>query len=334
MKKISIFAVAMLMFFTSCQTLRTYNFMQVLEATPVSANGEIKNVEDGMLYENADCIIFYKLWDDGGNAGFEIHNKTDEMLYLDLSKSFFIKNGIAYNYFLNREWGTASSSGSTQNTVSSAAGSSVRNYYAGNSGATMTRFKDPVVTTVTTTSYAAQTNSTTKSTVRKEEQIMSIPPHKSKMVAEYGITSVLVLDCAIERYPSEKSQSLTFDKDNTPVTFANYITYNKGEGTADKVIENEFYISSVVNYAEPALSEYVERKETCENLRHPDATVTAAQANSAYYTVYDKYLKAGVVSPSSFYIPYSVTSNKVIYEGKTYYWNRLKGGYTTYQSYY
>ena len=334
MKKISFFAVAMLAFMTSCQTMRVYNFMQVLEAAPMSANGEIKNVENGMMYENADCIVFYKMWDEGGNAGFEIHNKTDEMLYVDLSKSFFVKNGIAYNYFLNREWGTASSSSNTQNTVSAAGSSSVLNYYAGTGNAALTKFKDPVVTTTTTSAYTAQTNTSTKSVVRKEQQIMAIPPHKSKIVAEYIITNVLVLDCSIERYPSEKSQQLTFDKDNTPLKFANYITYNKGEGTADMVIDNEFYISSVVNYAEPAISEYVARGETCANLQHPDGTTAAAQANSAYYTLYDKYLKSGVVTPSSFYIPYNVTSNKVIYEGKTYYWNRLRGGYTTYPSYY
>lgn len=334
MKKLTLCAsVVLLGLTTSCKTMRTFTFLQVFETKPVSEKSDIKNVDGGMLYENADCAIFYKLWDEGGNAGFEIHNKTDKMIYVDLSKSFFVKNGIAYNYFLNREWGNASSSSVQSSNSVAVTTTNTSSYYSAGTGSVSLKFKDPAVTNTTTSTGYASTSTSTKSQMRKEEKIVAVPPHKSKLITEYSISNSLVVDCAMEQYPAEKSKKLTYTKDNSPLKFSNYITYNKGEGTAETVIENEFYVSSVINYAEPTITEYVERAETCENLKHPDAVTTTYVSD--YYKVYDKYLKPNTVNtPTAFYITYDVKCYKVIYSTKTYYWNSIRGGYTTYPSYY
>lgn len=88
---LSLLVVAMLL--SSCSQL--YNFVQVLEAQSSS----VKSEDGRLVYEDENCTIYYALWSEGGKATFAIYNKTDEMLIVDPSKSFFIKNGIAQDYF-------------------------------------------------------------------------------------------------------------------------------------------------------------------------------------------------------------------------------------------
>ena len=50
-----------------------------------------------------DCLFAYDFRAKGGLVNFGINNNTDSIIYVDLQKSFLIKNGIAYDYFHNRE---------------------------------------------------------------------------------------------------------------------------------------------------------------------------------------------------------------------------------------
>ncbi|MDD4460047.1 MAG: hypothetical protein PHQ24_09620 [Proteiniphilum sp.] len=40
----------------------------------------------------------------GGNMGFGFFNKTNENIYLNLDECFFVRNDIANDYFLEREF--------------------------------------------------------------------------------------------------------------------------------------------------------------------------------------------------------------------------------------
>ena len=85
----------------SCGTLlgTYYDYIQILKTNPVNNHENLSIGNGGILYEDGYCQLFYKFWEDGGNAGFAFYNKTDEIIYLDLSKTFFVKNGIAYDYY-------------------------------------------------------------------------------------------------------------------------------------------------------------------------------------------------------------------------------------------
>ena len=81
---------------------------------------------------------------------------------------------------------------------------------------------------------------------------MAIPPHASKIVAEYSISTELLLDCDLNRYP-EQSASISFNENNSPLNFTNYITYKLGKNDQEIVVKNEFYIAKVTNYAKPSI---------------------------------------------------------------------------------
>lgn len=96
------FVAGIALYMASCASV--YDFVQVLRTQPTSADSKIKEFYGGMLYEDDICAIYYNFWSEGGNMGYEFHNKTNEIIYLDLGKSFFILNGIAYNCFNNRTY--------------------------------------------------------------------------------------------------------------------------------------------------------------------------------------------------------------------------------------
>lgn len=83
---------------SSCGVTKKYTFYQVYQATPMD-DSHITTSNNGMLYEDENCIISYAFWAKNGNAGFTIYNKTDRVLCIDMNKSFFIRNGEAFNYY-------------------------------------------------------------------------------------------------------------------------------------------------------------------------------------------------------------------------------------------
>ena len=79
---------------SSCKS----TFYQVV--TTQSEN--LKTEQNALFFEDANCNVYYNLWSEGGNAGFLFHNKTDVTVYVNLAECFFVKNGMAYDYLLNR----------------------------------------------------------------------------------------------------------------------------------------------------------------------------------------------------------------------------------------
>ena len=89
---ISILAISMLL--ASCTT--TYHF-QVLETA--SDNPKIKTDDKQTQYEDENCIVSYDMWESNGNAGFQFYNKTDQIITIDLAKTYFVRNGEAFDYY-------------------------------------------------------------------------------------------------------------------------------------------------------------------------------------------------------------------------------------------
>ena len=331
--------------FSSCSSV--YHYVQVFEAKSSSQSAQIKNEGGGMLYEDNNCAVFYSLWANGGDASFAIYNKTNEIMYVDLSKTFFIRNGIANDYYKERAWGETTTNSTSTQVSSSVAASANLSYSYGASAAYLGNFGDlplttnePIFTSVNaqkseTYGYlrsAALANtyaiSTSSSISAKEQKIIALPPHSSKIVSEYAITntSAIFLDCDLERYPSEQA-SISFEETNSPLHFSNYISYRLGDNQQDRIIENNFYVSKIINYARPYIFEYVERaKRPCQNKTDDESR---NYKENYPFKVFDKiYL---INTSNCFFLEYDKKSNRKLYkeDGETYYYNDLYDGYTT-----
>lgn len=341
MKKLFILAAAIfaVLSFQSCGSY--YEYLQVLSTEPTNENSPITKTNGGILYEDDDCAIFYKFWNKGGNPGFEFYNKTDKIIYIDLSKTFFIKNGTAFDYFQQQTiTNTKSSSVSTAETESyslsatSSYSGSISQYYAGNFGYLPTTSLSPITSSASaskTKSFSAMAtksfskaitigHSTSLSTTNNP--ILSIPPKSSKVIRNFSITTNEIVNCNLKSYP-EKYSTIEYTEENTPIVFANFITFKVGENSQYKNIENEFYVSKISNYVRQYVSNYVKRDKTCEDILTPDQI----KKQKKQADIYDLYITVG--DESSFYMAYGIYSKSKLYNKiiNNYYWDSYRKGY-------
>ncbi len=322
MKRLLILLAAGVML-TSC--MQTYHFVQVFEAK-AKDESQMKREQGGMLYEDEQCSIFYSFWAKGGDASFAISNKTEKMMFVDLSKSFFIRNGIANDYFQDRMWSVTKTKSYSANedvatiTYIGKAASSLS--YARNT--TDSRMIDTYGVLRTSAWVNAYATSTSSTEAINERKIVAIPPHTAKIISEYDINSSLFVDCDLTRYPAEKA-SISFDEQNSPLTFSNYVTYRLGDSEEDIVVKNDFYISQITNYTRPAVFTYVEREQKpCQNVTND---VSDNYSTTYPVKVYDKFYTFD--RSNRFYIEYKIITSKTLYTGeKTLYYDELYDGYT------
>jgi hypothetical protein len=201
----------------SCTPLQYYQVCktQVDEEMRVSANR--------VVYEDDNCSVAYDLWTEGGNPGFWFRNNTDEDINLHLDRSYFVKNGVAYDYFLDRIFGATS-----QRSEAAA-------YSA-------------MALTVMNTSGQAQN--------RKEKNVITIPAKTRKKISEYSVGWLRITDCDLPGFPTRLNiRTKVFDKENSPIVFSNRIAYSLGDKEEITSFENEFFVSEVTNYPEREMYE-------------------------------------------------------------------------------
>lgn len=235
------------------------------QTAPIS---DIRVETNRMVFEDENCQILYNFWRDEGEIGFVFVNKTSENIYLHLDESFYVANGIAYDYYRNRVFTNSRTYiASTQlsniygtTVVNSDASVNANYYYAGSYGTgsangSQTTYKNGYVNG----SARTVTNSASNSVSTAEKPIVCIPPHASKIITEYDIKTSLYRSCDLLRYPKKDDpHSVTFTKNNTPLTFGNRIAYSVGDNEALVRVNNDFYVSKISNYRDQDIT----RRET------------------------------------------------------------------------
>lgn len=263
---------------SSCKSFQTYyQICEVQSSLPKTEKGCYE-------FKDESCSIVYNFWCDGGDPGFLFTNNTDEIVYIDLSKSFFVKDGIAYDYFLNRK---VSSSSSLVESSSASKSGSAYGYWNTISGLV----PGSIMASVGSGSSAAKSSSV--ETV--EKCIVAIPPHASKEFSEYAISSGPIYSCDNNITPSKKeSSSYSFELINSPLTFANYITYRVGNDEKQKSVFNDFFIRGVSFYhADAAI---VEETVGCPNDTRSIDVVKGASPEK-FYIKYEKKSRSNFSQP-------------------------------------
>ncbi len=215
---------------TSCST----TFYQLYDTK--TSEGIVEN-KDHLIFEDDHCIISYNLWKNGGDIGFTFYNKTEEIIFLNLEESFFIRNGIAYDYYKDRIFESSLSSG-----FSNSASSSI----------SFLGYNHLNVLNQLSVNHKAKTESTSGVSVSHfEKNIISIPPKTAKIISEYSISNSVYRDCNLFLHPSKSQiKTETFTKTNSPFKFSNQLSYQLENGEDLVKIDNSFYVSSITNYPE------------------------------------------------------------------------------------
>lgn len=227
--------------------------------------------DNSLVYENNDLKLMYNLWGENGSVGFIIQNKTNNDLFIDLTQTFFILNGKANDYFKNREF--------TKTSINEA---SLSAFYISNWSNYLwtNRYYVPA-----STKYIKGTST---GVTTKEKAIICIPANSWKVIDEYKVTPSIKQTCDKKTdYPKHKAVVSTYNKDNSPLTFRNRISYAFDKECKNlKQIENEFYVSDITNYSKKEIIQTVKEKVNCYDIIKTKR----------------KYFKIG--GPNKFYVTY------------------------------
>ena len=296
MKNIHI-AILSVILFSSCQPL----YYQLYEVKPKETTSPVNFVFDKMVYEDSNCKIIYGFWSNGGDAGFTFYNKTDDDIYLLLDKSNFIENGVAYDYYKNREYATSkgssvsstsfkqsgaslSASGTTQNTTTNTKSEPLNTYPSQYSSGASSSSSASI--NASRGSASSKSFSSEQSLIVKEDSVVRIPGKTQKIFSEYSINKSVIRNCDLILRPSIIQKEViysNYEESNSPLTFGNLIRYRvNGEINS---VRNEFYISRISNYPQESFVKY-KKDEFCGE-------------RNLYKTKYYIFL-----SPSSFYYSY------------------------------
>lgn len=219
---------------SSCRT----TFYQVYRAVPSDRSMADK---DSLVYKDENCEVTYNLWSHGGNMGFAFFNKSKENIYLNLDECFFVRNDVANDYYLDREFTQTSNVGSKSSRKKGASVALTGLNFLGliQSNQAAAEVSESLMT------------SSGSSISAKEKKIITIPPGTLKFISEYNINESLYRDCDLLKYPRRKQvKTLHFRKDDSPFVFSNRITYRVGELAEPVQFENQFYVSEITNYPE------------------------------------------------------------------------------------
>lgn len=255
---------------SSCHTTTYYQVYEM--KTP-----ELTTKESCLTYDNEDCSIMYNLWAPGGDASFLISNKTGKNLYVVLSKSFFIMNGVANDYYTGSIYGKSVSS-----LVSSllSESTSVSRIMSNDNRWFPLNFSRGVNMTAGL--------SVVRSVETKEQEIVCVPPFASKSIPGFNIYNDVYKVCDHPRrnYPKTSSNPIVYSESNTPIIFRNRIAYTFDEEAKDiKYLENKFWLSSIQNFKDKSAT----RKETyedCESHRKNSYRSFTVSAPNKFYNTY------------------------------------------------
>ena len=224
MKKVLCFSMLVLALLSSCNTL----YIQTLNIK--SADG---NSSDVCKYSDGNVTIYYDFWAENGNPGFVIENNTDQIIYVDMAKSFYVSGNTAKDYYLNRTFSASNSSGEavSKNVSATAYGIWQPSGYLGSLSKSFSK--------------SAAINSS-KGVSFEEKPVIAIPSHCQKTVCEYNILSSPLQDCSVKMFPGSNGEEFKFKEGQMP-EFSNVITYKVGESGTDKTVTNKFYITGFTN---------------------------------------------------------------------------------------
>lgn len=240
----SLFILLMVVAFASCSKV----YYQVYK---VESKGLIHK-DNSMVYENDDCRILYNFWSPNGSMAFLFENKTDYEIYIHMSKSFFIKNGHASDYYKNRTF----EKGSKLSLSYDEEYTYLTEKFFG-----LERYQLPITTTLKDGVKAASYSSVSL----QEAETICIPPHSYKYLNDYTIQTTILKTCDNKKdYPQSQETINVFNEADSPLKLRNRLAYSFDKECKDlRYIDNGFWLSEIVNFSSKSATEKVKKTIDC-----------------------------------------------------------------------
>jgi hypothetical protein len=195
-----------------------------------TASSDVKTNGSSYQYIGEDLAVDYNLWNESGNMRFKFYNNSDIPIYIDLDRSHLIVNGQSFDYYNDTETNT-----SNKNSIS-------RPTYLAS---------------------AIKTNQIEIAVKSKPKRLIEIPPHSFTSVGGLTITNGII-DCSIGKMKNGVAESKSFNTENSPLQFRNYVTYSYDPDFRNiRTIDNSFYAQKVLNLSSLALKGKTMKYKDC-----------------------------------------------------------------------
>lgn len=261
----------------SCTTLN-YQVYEVKSST-------MTQKDNSMVYENEDCKILYNLWAEKGSMSFIFKNKTDKDIFIDMSQSFFIKNGEANDYYMDRTFENR-----TYDAVSIGYSYGISKSYVLSGKMWPYQYAASVSKGYGLGKTVSAKSGVSSAVTIKEKEFICIPAKSYKYIEGYRVNPDFNKTCDRKLdYPKNESTLATYSEDNSPLKFNNRIAYSFEENNkSHKFIENSFWLSSVKNYTKKMAIEMVKDEGECKGEYPRNIEVFKIGGPNQFYVPYQK----------------------------------------------
>lgn len=266
--------------------------------------------------ENDEIEIIYNFWGENGDLYFGIYNKTDKDIQILMDKSFFIRNGVVFDYYQDRVYTVTYGTVLSNNTTSTG----YTNYNQGVGASISTTNTSALSGTVKSntasvtaglsmgaiagTAFSKSVSQSKHQSIETREPIsITIPAKTTKTFNYFQISDVPYRSCDLLRYQFDHkigSDKIVFTAENTPTFFENRIAYQVEGSNEIKRMINSFFISEIINMKESKFIDWEMVKSGCPN----------EQTTS----VRKRVLKPEYGKSNQFYIPYTIETAKGQYD--------------------
>ena len=281
-----------ILFLVSIMMLQScaYKYYQVYEV-----GSDVEKKENALVYSDENCEIIYNLWAESGTMDFVMTNKTTEDIYVNMTKSFFVINGLAHDYYKDREYTSTVASQET-----STAGLT-NSFYSSTTKSALATVYGYRMWTPGTIGYAKSVNTgvgvsknvnVTKSlghsasVMTREEKEILVPAGASKIIKSFGVSDYVYLECDNVDFnePKKESEKIIYTEEKSPLRFKNRIVYSiNGE---EKRVVNSFWVESVQNIDENTMMEDVLEKNCITKIKETNKYMKMSAPNMFYNTYY------------------------------------------------
>ncbi|OJV89903.1 MAG: hypothetical protein BGO34_06355 [Bacteroidia bacterium 44-10] len=180
--------------------------------------GIIRDENGSFRTSKNNLSVTYAFKDLGGNIVYEIHNESDDPVFVDWSRSVIITE----DYALQLKDNNVRLDGSVNTTT----------YHFSNSN------------------YSSSTGSISGSVVLPQNDLF-VPPHSKVVYSPMALSRVLDLDIPKDLYWTRdvgvsQVKYLIFTEEDTPLKFRSYLTIVNDRDKSQTVFENKFFISEII----------------------------------------------------------------------------------------
>ena len=219
-------------------------FYQVFSITPENA---VYTSNGSPVYLNDGLEFTYNFWGENGNVRFIIYNSNDYDVIVDLTKSSFIRNNIAVDYYQGRQYETRIATGVYKSSKNGMFVSVNKQAAAG----TLINYLGKTYDVALSVGTSVGANTEVGNTVKKEWQtavsynepdIVRVPAKSAKAFCTFNINSTRISSSRLKAY--SYYDPIEFSKSTTPLEFRNRLCIYK-EGDEPSYYDMNFYIKEI-----------------------------------------------------------------------------------------